>query len=201
MLIYVADLQSLHIIHIIHALRSGHRFAPPPLQMACSVLLRPWHAVAAANPRLTRLVRASHHIHNAQHLLSMLSAGIRKWWSWSFLISLHERNIRLKKTVDISRLSDRLHPSCGLPYFLGSMRIADTWQETALDEMPRPLNKEVKMRKWPNMKSSRHMLSSVPSPTLHLDHLRVVWFQYFLWTSPAETLGVSDHIGTVGNGC
>jgi hypothetical protein len=79
MLIYVADLQSLHIIHIIHALRSGHRFAPPPLQMACSVLLRPWHAVAAANPRLTRLVRASHHIHNAQHLLSMLSAGIRKW--------------------------------------------------------------------------------------------------------------------------
>ena len=30
MLIYVADLQSLHIIH---ALRSGHRFAPPPMQI------------------------------------------------------------------------------------------------------------------------------------------------------------------------
>lgn len=98
------------------------------------------------------------------------------------------KKYKMKKTLDISRLSDRLHPSCGLPYFLGSMRIADTWQETALDEMPRPLNKEVKMQKWPNMKSSRQMLSSVPSPTLHLDHLRVVWFQYFLWTSPAETL-------------
>eukprot|EP00435_Cladocopium_sp_Y103_P067682 s436_g30.t1 len=44
---------------------------------ANAVKLRPWHAVAAiANP-LARLVRASHHIHNAQHLLMlsmMLSA-------------------------------------------------------------------------------------------------------------------------------
>ena len=56
--------------------------------------------------------------------------------------------------LDTSRLMNRLHPSCGRPYLLGSMRIADTWQETALDEMPSldlGTGKEVKMRKWPNM--------------------------------------------------